>query len=93
LHKVLPRVFKCIRGCGQRNGLRLRVGEGTGWFSVSKNLTLPLVLPKAGEVIGGFYPLKKSPHQYTSHVGIADDVVRTMRISGRSCMRFYTRQT
>ncbi|KAF9788947.1 hypothetical protein SFRURICE_018523, partial [Spodoptera frugiperda] len=28
-----------------------------------------------------------------SHVGIADDVVRTMGISGRSCMSFYTRQT
>uniref|UniRef100_A0A2H1VKL9 SFRICE_022546 n=1 Tax=Spodoptera frugiperda TaxID=7108 RepID=A0A2H1VKL9_SPOFR len=30
---------------------------------------------------------------YTSHIGIADDAVRTMRISGRSCMSFYTRQT
>ncbi|KAF9805843.1 hypothetical protein SFRURICE_013186, partial [Spodoptera frugiperda] len=25
-------------------------------------------------------------HQYASHVGLADDAVRTMRISGRSCM-------
>ncbi|KAF9798318.1 hypothetical protein SFRURICE_014217 [Spodoptera frugiperda] len=25
-------------------------------------------------------------------IGIADDAVRTMRISGRSCMSFYTRQ-
>ncbi|KAF9795695.1 hypothetical protein SFRURICE_018261 [Spodoptera frugiperda] len=31
--------------------------------------------------------------QYASHIGIADDAVRTMRISGRSCMSFYTRQT
>uniref|UniRef100_A0A2H1WKJ9 SFRICE_017284 n=1 Tax=Spodoptera frugiperda TaxID=7108 RepID=A0A2H1WKJ9_SPOFR len=30
---------------------------------------------------------------YASHVDIADDAVRTMRISGRSCMSFYTRQT
>ncbi|KAF9793921.1 hypothetical protein SFRURICE_003441 [Spodoptera frugiperda] len=28
----------------------------------------------------------------TSSVRIADDAVRTMRISGRSCMSFYTRQ-
>ncbi|KAF9803946.1 hypothetical protein SFRURICE_000484 [Spodoptera frugiperda] len=28
---------------------------------------------------------------YASHVGIADDAVRTMRISGRSCISFYTR--
>uniref|UniRef100_A0A2H1VBZ4 SFRICE_000914 n=1 Tax=Spodoptera frugiperda TaxID=7108 RepID=A0A2H1VBZ4_SPOFR len=28
-----------------------------------------------------------------AHVVIADDAVRTMRISGRSCMSFYTRQT
>uniref|UniRef100_A0A2H1VKW3 SFRICE_012692 n=1 Tax=Spodoptera frugiperda TaxID=7108 RepID=A0A2H1VKW3_SPOFR len=32
-------------------------------------------------------------HQYASHVSIAEDAVRTMRISGRSCMSFYTRQT
>ncbi|KAF9800675.1 hypothetical protein SFRURICE_015329 [Spodoptera frugiperda] len=30
---------------------------------------------------------------YASHVAIADDAGRTMRISGRSCMSFYTRQT
>ncbi|KAF9821533.1 hypothetical protein SFRURICE_014297 [Spodoptera frugiperda] len=33
------------------------------------------------------------PASHASHVGIADDAVRTMRISGRSCMSFYTRQT
>ncbi|KAF9805489.1 hypothetical protein SFRURICE_011449 [Spodoptera frugiperda] len=26
---------------------------------------------------------------YALHVGIADDAVRTMRISGRSCISFY----
>ncbi|KAF9808036.1 hypothetical protein SFRURICE_017208 [Spodoptera frugiperda] len=29
----------------------------------------------------------------TSSIRIADDAVRTMRISGRSCMSFYTRQS
>ncbi|KAF9796981.1 hypothetical protein SFRURICE_002984, partial [Spodoptera frugiperda] len=32
-------------------------------------------------------------HRYASHVGIADDAVRMMRISGRSCTSFFTRQT
>uniref|UniRef100_A0A2H1W031 SFRICE_022925 n=1 Tax=Spodoptera frugiperda TaxID=7108 RepID=A0A2H1W031_SPOFR len=44
-----------IRSCGQRKrlpGLRLKAGEGTGWFLVSKSLTLPPASPKAGEVIG-----------------------------------------
>uniref|UniRef100_A0A2H1VDW8 SFRICE_033143 n=1 Tax=Spodoptera frugiperda TaxID=7108 RepID=A0A2H1VDW8_SPOFR len=31
--------------------------------------------------------------QHASHVGIEDDAVRTVWISGRSCMSFYTRQT
>ncbi|KAF9794350.1 hypothetical protein SFRURICE_019073, partial [Spodoptera frugiperda] len=30
---------------------------------------------------------------HASHVGIVDDAVSTMRISGRSCMSFYTRLT
>ncbi|KAF9797493.1 hypothetical protein SFRURICE_008741, partial [Spodoptera frugiperda] len=33
------------------------------------------------------------PSSYASHVGIADDAVRTMRMGGRCCMSFYTRQT
>uniref|UniRef100_A0A2H1WTM1 SFRICE_022728 n=1 Tax=Spodoptera frugiperda TaxID=7108 RepID=A0A2H1WTM1_SPOFR len=38
-------------------------------------------------------PAFRGSAPYASHVGIADDAVRTMRISGRSCMSFYTRQT
>uniref|UniRef100_A0A2H1V4J1 SFRICE_026766 n=1 Tax=Spodoptera frugiperda TaxID=7108 RepID=A0A2H1V4J1_SPOFR len=41
-----------IRSCGQRKkspGLRLKAGEGMGWFLVSKSLTLPPASPKAGE--------------------------------------------
>ncbi|KAF9799846.1 hypothetical protein SFRURICE_017080 [Spodoptera frugiperda] len=37
--------------------------------------------------------VKQPQRCYASHVDIADDAVRTMRISGRSCMSFYTRQT
>ncbi|KAF9797291.1 hypothetical protein SFRURICE_006273 [Spodoptera frugiperda] len=48
-------LIRPIRSCGQRKrlpGLRPKAGEGTGWFLVSKSLTLPPASPKAGEVIG-----------------------------------------
>uniref|UniRef100_A0A2H1WES8 SFRICE_027085 n=1 Tax=Spodoptera frugiperda TaxID=7108 RepID=A0A2H1WES8_SPOFR len=55
--------LQVIRSCGQRKrlpGLRLKAGEGTGWFLVSKSLTLPPASPKAGEV----YKIKQIPLKF-----------------------------
>ncbi|KAF9806089.1 hypothetical protein SFRURICE_008217, partial [Spodoptera frugiperda] len=38
-------------------------------------------------------PACRAGAPYASHVGIADDAVRRTRISGRSCVSFYSRQT
>ncbi|KAF9799699.1 hypothetical protein SFRURICE_008263 [Spodoptera frugiperda] len=51
-HRIICRSPGKPASCGQRKrlpGLRLKAGEGTGWFLVSKSLTLPLASPKAGE--------------------------------------------